>query len=401
MRKIFGRIPPVGDPITIKTSNEAPVFPGALKTYFLNSGTAALAAGLQIAQQHCQAKKPEVVIPAYCCPDLLSAILYNDMKPVLVDFIPDKPYMDLNGIEEALNENTVAVIAVNFLGIPDRFREIKQLLQDMPTLLIEDSCQWFPESDEAFASHEGDLVVYSFGKGKPVCVLGGGALSVVDAAYQNYAPTGDITPEYKRTSIAKAMFNRVKYSAYNLVLTPYAYWLLEFLPFIKLGETRFHPLTSITAMATDKLIFLSHNIETYQRRYKNNFATWQSINISIGSENISALQDNCANYSGQHLLRLPVLFDSDKNRNVFLDCTKTQQAKLKLLEVNFKLGLGISLLYPDILPTISGVPQNCMSKNKFANARLFSQRIMTLPTHGGVKQATISYIQSCLVKNFD
>ena len=99
MRKIFGRIPPVGNPITIKTSNEVPVFPGSLKTYFLNSGTAALAAGLQIAQQHCKAKKPEVIIPAYCCPDLLSAILYNEMKPVLVDFIPDKPYMDLNAFK--------------------------------------------------------------------------------------------------------------------------------------------------------------------------------------------------------------------------------------------------------------------------------------------------------------
>lgn len=368
MRKIFGRIPPVGDPITIKTSNEVPIFPGALKTYFLNSGTAALAAGLQIAQQHCQAKKPEVVIPAYCCPDLLSAILYNDMKPVLVDFIPDKPYMDLNGIEEALNENTVAVIAVNFLGIPERFREIKQLLQDMPTLLIEDSCQWFPESDEAFASHEGDLVVYSFGKGKPVCVLGGGALSVVDAAYQNYAPTGDITPDYKKTSIAKAMFNRVKYSAYNLVLTPYAYWLLEFLPFIKLGETRFHPLTSITAMASDKLIFLNHNIETYQRRYKDKCAAPQSINISIGAENVSALQDNCATYSTQYLLRLPVLFNTDNSRNVFLDSPKSGQ-------------IGASPLYLKILPLIEKVPSQLQADKNFPNGEDFANRLLTLPTH--------------------
>ena len=44
MRKLLGRIPPVGNPITLKASDEIPEFPGSLKTYFVNSGTAALAA---------------------------------------------------------------------------------------------------------------------------------------------------------------------------------------------------------------------------------------------------------------------------------------------------------------------------------------------------------------------
>ena len=378
MRKIFGRIPPVGDPITIKTSNEVPIFPGAQKTYFLNSGTAALAAGLQIAQQHCQAKKPEVVIPAYCCPDLLSAILYNDMKPVLVDFIPDKPYMDLNGIEEALNENTVAVIAVNFLGIPERFREIKQLLQDMPTLLIEDSCQWFPESDEAFASHEGDLVVYSFGKGKPVCVLGGGALSIVDAAYQNYAPTGDITPEYKKTSIAKAMLNRVKYLAYNLALTPYAYWLLEVMPFIKLGETRFHPLKSITAMPTDKLIFLKHNIESYEQRYRNRDSAWQHVTKNPSKNSVAILHNQCPTYKKQQLLRLPLLCDDPYLRNEFYALSENR-------------GFGGSKLYADILPKVLDMPCSLIADSAIVNAVDFSKRLLTLPTHSNADEKITLY----------
>jgi len=378
MKKIFGRIPPVGNPITIKTSNEVPVFPGALKTYFLNSGTAALAAGLQIAQQHCKAKKPEVIIPAYCCPDLLSAILYNDMKPVLVDFIPDKPYMDLNGIEEALNENTVAVIAVNFLGIPERFREIKQLLQDMPTLLIEDSCQWFPESDEAFASHEGDLVVYSFGKGKPVCVLGGGALSVVSAAYLNYAPTDDITPEQKRTSIAKAMFNRVKYLAYNLVLTPYAYWLLEFLPFIKLGETRFHPLTSITAMPNNKLRFLKHNIDTYQQRHINHHSPCQPVAKQHAENSIAILHRQCPTYKKQQLLRLPLLFNELDSRDTFCALSENK-------------GLGGSKLYADILPKILDVPCSLIADSAIVHAADFSKRLVTLPTHSNTDEKITLY----------
>ena len=380
MRKLFGRIPPAGNPITIKTSHEVPVLPGSLKTYFLNSGTAALAAGLQIAQQHCKAKKPEVIIPAYCCPDLLSAILYNDMRPVLVDFIPDKPYMDLNGIEEALNENTVAVIAVNFLGIPERFKEIKQLLQDMPTLLIEDSCQWFPESDEAFASHEGDLVVYSFGKGKPVCVLGGGALSIVGATYQAYAPTGDITPEHKRTSIAQAMFNRVKYLAYNFVLTPYAYWLLEVMPFIKLGETRFHPLKSITAMPTDKLIFLKHNIESYEQRYRNRDSAWQHVTKNPSKNSVAILHNQCPTYKKQQLLRLPLLCDDPYLRNEFYALSENR-------------GFGGSKLYADILPKVLDMPCSLIADSAIVNAVDFSKRLLTLPTHSNADEKITLYYE--------
>ena len=374
MRKIFGRIPPVGDPITIKTSNEVPIFPGALKTYFLNSGTAALAAGLQIAQQHCQAKKPEVVIPAYCCPDLLSAILYNDMKPVLVDFIPDKPYMDLNGIEEALNENTVAVIAVNFLGIPERFKEIKQLLQDMPTLLIEDSCQWFPESDEAFASHEGDLVVYSFGKGKPVCVLGGGALSIRKSACEKYK-VADIVGE-KNTSLSKStsLFNRTKYLLYNIAISPYAYWLLELTPFIKLGETRFHPLTSIETMNSNQLIFLKNNIDAYQNRSLHLCSNKDLTKNSIEPTHFIMLNDECPTYENQHLLRMPLLFKNTSKRERFMAAANDS-------------GLGASALYSEVLLGIQDVPDAALAQQAFTYAEKFSKSLLTMPTHSYVNES--------------
>ncbi|MDA8789387.1 DegT/DnrJ/EryC1/StrS family aminotransferase [Pseudomonadales bacterium] len=373
MRKIFGRIPPVGDPITIKTSNEVPIFPGALKTYFLNSGTAALAAGLQIAQQHCQAKKPEVVIPAYCCPDLLSAILYNDMKPVLVDFIPDKPYMDLNGIEEALNENTVAVIAVNFLGIPERFREIKQLLQDMPTLLIEDSCQWFPESDEAFASHEGDLVVYSFGKGKPVCLLGGGALSIRKPACEKYKVADIIGEKNTSLSKSKALFNLTKYLLYNIAISPYAYWLVELTPFIKLGETRFHPLKSIETMNSNQLIFLKKNINAYQNRSLHLFSNKHLTKNSIAPTHFIMLNDECPTYANQHLLRMPLLFKNTSTRERFIAAANDN-------------GLGTSALYSEVLLGIQNIPDAALANQAFPYAENFSKSLLTMPTHSYAKE---------------
>ncbi len=377
MRKIFGRIPPVGNPITIKTSNEVPVFPGSLKTYFLNSGTAALAAGLQIAQQHCKAKKPEVIIPAYCCPDLLSAILYNNMKPVLVDFIPDKPYMDLNGIEEALNENTVAVIAVNFLGIPERFREIKQLLQDMPTLLIEDSCQWFPESNEAFASHEGDLVVYSFGKGKPISLLGGGALSLRSGESLNFTPC--ISGEPK--SVAKAVIV-AKYFAYNRVISPSLYWTLELLPFLALGQTKYHSLNGIAPTKNHTEKFLGENISSYKLLDSRKQTTLVKL-LSAHQTDGLYLPCHCETWSSQRLLRHPFLLKQTKRQTT-------------IIERSTLLGLGVSALYGKTLSHISGIPAGVLSYKKYRHAEFFAARLLTIPNHSHVSNENASSIFEAL-----
>jgi hypothetical protein len=200
----------------------------------------------------------------------------------------------------------------------------------------------------------------------------------VDAAYENYAPTGDITPEYKKTSIAKAMLNRVKYLAYNLVLTPYAYWLLEVMPFIKLGETRFHPLKSITAMPTDKLIFLKHNIESYEQRYRNRDSAWQHVTKNPSKNSVAILHNQCPTYKKQQLLRLPLLCDDPYLRNEFYALSENR-------------GFGGSKLYADILPKILDMPCSLIADSAIVNAVDFSKRLLTLPTHSNADEKITLY----------
>ena len=160
-------------PPTLAADNE--------QCFFVQSGTAALAQALIIAKSAFTTDTPEVIVPGYACPDIISAAVYAGITPILVDLEPDRPYMSLSAIENAVTKNTVAIIAINFMGIPERISAIRGSLGDSGIIVIEDSAQWYPDADgetPISSAYHGDLVVLSFGKGKPLSLMGGGALLI-------------------------------------------------------------------------------------------------------------------------------------------------------------------------------------------------------------------------------
>src|SRR5690606_21615872 len=162
------------------------------------------------------------------CPDLVAATVYAGLQPVLVDIGKNDPAYDLAALASALGERSLAVVAVNFLGVAERLEDIRALLPE-GCVLIEDNAQWHPPPD---ARLHGDYVLRSFGRGKPASVLGGGllllrhGLSPLDAVLKNHVRSAGAG----RLS-AIAHFARAR--AYNLLRRPaFYYWLhrCSFLP---------------------------------------------------------------------------------------------------------------------------------------------------------------------------
>jgi len=60
-------------------------------------------------------------------------------------------------------------------------------------------------------------------------------------------------------------------------------------------------------------------------------------------------------------------------------------------------GLGPSLLYPSSLPRIHGLEKLLQGQGAFPAADAFARRILTLPTHEGVRKADIGKIREILV----
>lgn len=366
-RNAFRRIAPVGNPISLQTRNALPSLLDDARIRLVQSGTAALAAAVSVAKMAKPADgKPEVIIPAYCCPDVVSAIVYNDCTPVMVDFIADRTYLDIDAITASITSNTIAVIAVNFLGIPDRCQQIRAAIAAHEIVLIEDSAQWFPEHGNLFDSYEGDLVVLSFGKGKPVSLLGGGAVicrnPALPFARLQIAPALQHSPAWRL---------RLLFTLYNLVIHPLFHWLLELLPFVEMGITRYKPLATVAAIDAGKPAFLHANIERYRRRR-------MAAKVSaISDERCIDLPAVSETYHGQRLLRYPLLLQSESHAQALIARSKLD-------------GCGLSPLYQR---TIDGIDEadrlvtqrQDVNRREATNAKRFAQRLVTLPEHQHVR----------------
>src|SRR5690606_34335161 len=227
-------LPPAGHAIAWRGKDHPlPQFPG-YRSLWVNSGTAALAAAMWLARQRQPSiAQPEVILPAYGCPDLVAAAVHAGVRPVLVDIGSEDPGYDLDALAAALSARTVAVVAVNFLGIAERLQQLRECIAAFPQIaLIEDDAQWFPEPLPA-PPLEGDYICISFGRGKPVSLLGGGLLLVKDSLPTDW-------PIQPAADAGAALLPKLL--AYNALLRPAAYGLISRNPFLKLGQTVYKPL---------------------------------------------------------------------------------------------------------------------------------------------------------------
>ena len=328
---MIGRdLPPAGNAIALVRAAVQPLqWPSGYRPVFVNSGTAALALALLIARlQHPEISAPEVILPGYGCPDLVAAARFAGLRAVLADIGKSDPGYDLESLQRVLNANTVAVVAVNFLGIAERLRDLRELLGLWPqAALVEDNAQWFPEPLPA-AELLGDSVCLSFGRGKPVSLLGGGALLLRETYVDVALTEGLIKPAAQPFSVLKARL-------YNCLLRPSLYGAINRNPLLHLGETVFKPLLDVLAMDESRQLLLPTNVEQYLAR-GSNAATWLHAELPPTQDLPAQLAQRSA-----RLLRYPLLCADLRERD-------------NLLRQLRSAGLGATALYQRVLPAVTG-----------------------------------------------
>lgn len=369
---MFNVLPPAGDPVRIHPRAEHPGFLAErwqpYRAYFFASGTAALAAAVVTAVHRGGQMRPEVVLPAYGCPALVAAVLHAGATPVYADLQPDRPWLSLDAVAQLLSPNTAAVVAVNLLGIPERVGALKALLAGRGVALIEDSAQAFATA----IAPESDLVVLSFGRGKPVSLLGGGAVLVRDAELAAGLPTPTTPRESPLRLRAKAM-------AYNVLRRPACYWLPQMLP-LGLGETYYEPLPEIGGLAAVRQQALPAAVEAY---FSCRPMAQERLSRTLRELETSRLVDLPAvcGAAGRRLLRYPLLARNVRSRD-------------ELVEALNKKGLGASKMYGAVLPQVPAVPVPAPAP--LPAAQDFADRFFTLPVHEGVRERHLDAMRAVL-----
>lgn len=364
---ISGDLPPVGHRISLRSQHENPLqhfF--KMYQYWVDSGTSALALALLDAKARCaHVRNPRAIIPGYCCPDLVAACVYAGVEPVAVDICHNDPAYDQEHLRAHLDERVVAVIAVSFLGISERLPELRRLISDLGlnACLIEDNAQWFPAQQDQ-AAFESDYVVFSFGRGKPLSLLGGGLLLaaaplLIEVNQQIVAAT---QPSFLSAFLFSSMVR-----AYNALLSPPLYRLINRNPVIKLGQTQYHALENIQQMDAVRCSLIAENFAAYSARQSVAVDVYNNAACAKGLQQMAAL--NSARV--RRLLRYPLVCASASARNNLL---------IRLV----KAGLGATVMYPAAIDAIDGVNGRVCVPANLHNARDFAQRFITLPVHSGV-----------------
>lgn len=378
MYRMFSKVRPVGSPVPKPTGIGVLSLPWGenYTTTYCSSGTDALSMAVRLAiKAKGRQTRPQVIIPAYGCPDLIAAIVAQNAQPVLVDFADSSPVLDVDCLKDALTEQTVAIIAVNFLGLHERLSLLSQFCAVHGLILIEDSAQCFPPGGTAHGL--ADFIVLSFGRGKPINLLGGGALLVKRS---RESLIQDLRLAYPSEALRIDLFWHLKRLAFNLLLSRYFFPLLERIPFLHLGKTRFKPLTKQGFCEIPSAVMKAGIVAINER---------QPLH-EILDQKLDFLEDagwKLLKGEGENSyprLRYALLAPDGKIRDQVLG------------ELNRK-GIGASALYKRVLPEIQGVPVVELNlTHLYPRASDFAARLLTLPVHEGVNENDVEIIVSVL-----
>jgi len=265
----------------------------------------------------------------------------------------------------------VAIIAVNFLGIPEQVNQLRQICDEHELFLIVDSAQWFPKTADT-ALWAGDFNVISFSRGKPLYLLSGGAVLTLPIDYYHALPDGTL----EEISIINRSLEVLKAIVYNLAIQPNFYGIFARFPGLNIGETNFKPLTAISAMGLSSQRLIKSNIQKYQRQ---NSSAWEIHKRlkTISSQYLVDLLPVSATEENTVLLRYPILIKNRIIRDKFYRQTKNY---------------GVSILYPRPLYEIPGLKKLLENQSSFPHASEFADYLVTLPTHDHVDDNLIDKI---------
>jgi dTDP-4-amino-4,6-dideoxygalactose transaminase len=306
-------------------------------------------------------EKDEVLIPAYTCYSVPSAIVRAGFKVRLCEMASGALDFDSDCLLKHLdNPRLLCIIPTHLFGLPADVDKAKSLTKHLGILVVEDAAQAMGgEWNGKKLGTMGDIGIFSMGRGKAFSTVEGGVILtnnkvISEAIEKRFINIGGY-----------GFFNCLKLIMYAVALAvlihPWIYWLPKLLPFLRLGETNFNKsfpirrLSSFQAGLTKDWITRIDEHREGRRRISREF---NNCGISPPGFSDKVIPD---------LIRFPILL-------------KDEVTKQQILSKSEELGLGISDGYPGTIDGIK-VLKYTTDGNVFPNAKDFAERLVTLPVH--------------------
>ena len=326
----------------------------------VSSGKAALSLLLE-ALHELNPERDEVLIPAYTCYSVPSAIIRAGLRVRLCDLAPDSLDFDYQQLEELLNNPRIlSVIPTHLYGMPSDVARIRKISGKLGVYVVEDAAQAMGgEWNGSKLGTLGDAAILSLGRGKAFSTVEGGII-LTDSHLIGRAVNRKVDAIAGCTFLdqLKKMFYAV---AISMLIHPLIYWLPKSLPFLKLGETHFDTTFTIKKFSG------------FQAGLAKNWC-------SRLSEFRKSRAKKVARYAACYGFPLPKDFTSPPDLIRFPVLAKSREDKLRLLRDSELQCLGVADGYPDSIDGIAGLDTGSVDK-KYPAAKKLADQLLTLPLH--------------------
>lgn len=322
---------------------------------------------------HLQSKagrnKTQVLIPGYTCYSVPAAAVKAGLRVALYDMDPATFQPDMDDAARKINDKTLAVVGQHLLGLRSDVSGLRRLSRQSGAYCIVDSAQLLDASHGVLKQDEADFTLFSFGRGKPLPLGGGGALIASHHAEALGAMSGAMK------AYPPSRGGRLLPFALRFFSEPRVYWFLEKLP-LGLGRTIYDPSFVVSDMS-----------KTFHRMGAMGVQEMESLNChraAIGWVYGTYFQGE----------KKP----SQKNMPIYLRYPLlVQNAKHVSLLARF----GVRRLYPHALCDLPPLQDKLVYKgSQNPGAREIARRMITLPTHRTVNHLLADKIAEAVEKVF-
>ncbi|MDA8165875.1 MAG: DegT/DnrJ/EryC1/StrS family aminotransferase [Desulfobacteraceae bacterium] len=363
----------------LRPRREMARFEAELKDFFqvrhcfpVSSGTTALYLLLRALQQ-LRPGRDEVIIPAYTCFSVPSALIRAGLKITLCDNDAGTLDFDFTRLEQLLERaaatgRLLCVLPTHLFGLPADVPRLRSLLvakglAEVP--VIEDAAQAMGATDGEGRKLGtlGDAGVFSFGRGKAVALGEGGVIVTGrDDLARALRPLAAGLAPYSPFALLRLV---TMTAALSLLIRPAWFWLPKALPWLKLGETIYDPE------------FAARRFSGFQaglaRSWPAKLKRLQAIRAEQAAALAAALPSGlrpCRPAGGGNPLRLPVR-------------AKNLETRDAIVAGSDRRGLGIMPGYPATVAGIAAL-KNRVGGLPVPNAAALAEELLTLPVHGFV-----------------
>jgi len=331
------------------------------EVFLVSSGKAALT--LIFKALAASSGRRRVIVPAYTCFSVPSAIVRAGLEVVLCDVEPETLDFNFAELEGLINEEVLCVVPTHLFGRPADVDRVRRLCEGKDIVVVEDAAQAMGgESGGRLLGTLGDVAFFSLGRGKNLTCGTGGiilarSISVAERIKAEYATL----PEAPRSEVVR---NWLEMVMMRFFIHPLLYWLPAGLPFLRLGETVFD--TDFPIYCMDEV--RARQLQGWERRLaqanreRAARAGWLIDGVDLHRRGITPITGKEAIY-----LRLPVM-------------VRDRETKEAVCRQSREVGAGLSPSYP---ATIQEIPELAgrLAVRKCAGAQEVVDRLVTLPTH--------------------